>query len=249
MSMPSKWLSSMETIQANPVFAHMTWHSRWPSLRTTVWLFIAAVLVGTGGTAALLFVDPPLNTPSAQLAASVIVLSGLAVVLLSPPVAAVMTTIATVTDVQSEAYRLMQVSLLPKEEIVSGYLYAALYRLRLLWVLAFGLFPPLTAVVTIYSWSWDGPVSAAVNALIMWIIGMALGYALNRLAVCFGVWQSLRSRRIGPAVTTVMVILGSVEVLVCAACWFGYAGLYFCPAYILTLMIVFLAYLTDKIRR
>jgi hypothetical protein len=252
MSTLFKWLPSMETLQTNVVFARLTRHSRWPSPRTTMRLFVAALLVGTGGAVARLVVDPFLRTTAIR----VIALSGLAVVLLSPPVAALVTTITTVADMQSEAHRLTQVSLLSKEEIVSGYLYAALYRLRLLWVLVFGLLLPLVATFLIAGLLCDADligIPGALFVLAVWLTGAAMGGVFNWLAVCIGVWQSLRSRRLGPAVTTAMAILGSAEMLVFAACGSGVLlgpeGICYCPALILTLMVVFLAYLTDKMRR
>jgi hypothetical protein len=85
------------------------------------------------------------------------------------------------------------------------------------------------------------------------LIGVAIGGAFNWLAVCLGVWQSLRSRCLGPAVTTVMAVFGGVAMLVFAACgsgvWLGPDAICYGPALILALMIVFLAYLTDKMRR
>ncbi len=224
MSIPSIWLSSIEMIQANRVFARLTRHSRWPSPRTTVWLFVAALLVGIGSAVALLVVDPSLNTPLAQLITNVIALSGLAVALLSPPVAALVTVIATVTDVQSEAYELMRVSLLPREEIVSGYLYAALYRLRLLWVLALGLLPPPVAILLagdiLLDASTDGiPIMVVLAAPAVWLISVAVGVAVNWLAVCIAVWQALCWKRVGIASINTLAMLGVMGgLLSCASC-------------------------------
>jgi hypothetical protein len=217
MSMPSKWLPSMEAIRDNAVFVRLTRHSRWPSPRTTVWLFVAAFLVGTGDAAALLFIEPFLNT-IAQLVNRVIFLSGPAVVLLSSPVAALVTIIATVTDMRSEAYRLMRVSILPREEIVSGYIYAALYRLRLLWVLEFGLLTLPTLVVATY-WFWVRPTLTAIAALVTWAASIIAGIAVNWLAVCIAVWQSLCRKRVGTAIITTLALLSATGgLLSCASC-------------------------------
>jgi hypothetical protein len=218
MSMPSKWLPSVETIQANLVFARLTRHSRRPSPRTTMRLFVAAFLVGTGDAVALLATNLVFLTDIGE----VIVMSGLAVAFLSPPVAAVMTIVTTMADVQSEAYQLVRASLLPREEILLGYLYAALYRLRLLWVLALGLLPPLVAVllagdILLYT-SADGvPVTVVLAALAVWLVSVAAGFALNWLAVCIAVWQSLRWKRVELAIAAVIVLFAGIEVLGCVA--------------------------------
>jgi hypothetical protein len=214
MSMLPKWLPSVETIRDNVVLARVTRHSRWPSLRTTVWLFVAAFLVGTGGTVALLVVSPTLN--AAELLGYVFILGGQAVSFLSPPVAAVMAVIATVTDVRSEAYQLMRLSLLPREEIVSGYIYAALYRLRLLWVLAFGLLLPLVATLLTVSLLPEASLFGILEVLFVlaaWSTGAALGGVFNWLAVCIAVWQALRWKHVGLAIAVVIVLLGWTEVL------------------------------------
>jgi hypothetical protein len=216
MSTLFKWFPSMETLQTNVVFARLTRHSRWPSPRTTVWLFIAAFLMGMAGAAALLVTDLVFLTDIGE----VVALGSLAVALLSPPVAAVMTVITTVTDVQSEAYRLMRVSLLPKEEIVSGYLYAALYRLRLLWVLVFGLLLPLAAILLAASLLFDTGligIPGVLFVLAVWLTGAAMGCALNWLAVCIAVWQALRWKHVGPAIAAVIVLFAGIEVLGCVA--------------------------------
>ncbi len=226
MSMPSKWLPSMETIQDNIVFAHMTRHSRWPSLRTTVWLFIAAVLVGIGSAVALLVVGPTLPPAIAEPLDYVFTSIWLVVALLSPPVAALVTTITTVTDVQSEAYRLVRVSLLPREEIVSGHIYAALYRLRLLWVLVLGLFLLSTTVdVAFLTLPYQGyPVATSVLDLVAWFLGVVTGIAVNWLAVCFGVWQALRWKYVGRAVGAfvVMFVLGYPALVLVYRSMFNY---------------------------
>ncbi len=216
MSMPSKWLPSVETIQANLVFARLMWHSRWPSPRTAVRLFVTAFLVGVAGAVILLVTNLVFLTDIGE----VVVLGSLAVALLSPPVAALVTVITTVTDVQSEAYRLMRVSLLPKEEIVSGYLYAALYRLRLLWVLVFGLLLPLAAILLAASLLFDTGligIPGVLFVLAVWLTGAAMGCALNWLAVYIAVWQSLRWEQVGPAIAAVIVLFAGIEVLGCVA--------------------------------
>ncbi len=219
MSKPSKWLPSMEAIQTNAVFARLTRHSRWPSLRTTVRLFGAALLVGAGGAVALLVVGPTLTPATAELLGYVFILSGLAVVLLSPPVAALVTIITTVTDVQSEAYQLMRMSLLPKEEIVSGYIYAALYRLRLLWVLAFGLLSPPVVVILAGDILLDAhtggiPIMVVLAAPAIWSIGVMEGIAANWVAACIAVWQALRKKRIEIAIITTLALLSVTGLLI-----------------------------------
>jgi hypothetical protein len=196
-----------EKSQTHPLLARLARPGRWPSFQTTVRLFVAAFLVGVAGAVALLFVNPIFGTALEQLAARVIALSGLAVALLSPPVAVVVTVITTAADVRSEAYQLMRVSLLPKEEILSGYIYAALYRLRLLWVLAFGLLAPPTAVVTTAYWLWERPIFVAVVALAVWVNGTAMGLSANWLAVCIAVWQALRKKRIETTIITTLALL------------------------------------------
>jgi hypothetical protein len=225
MSMPFKWLPSVEAIRDNVVFFRLTRHSRWPSPRTTVWLFGVVFLVGTGGAAALLFVDPAFLTDIGELVGTVIVLGGLAVAFLSPPVAAVITVITTAADVQSEAYQLMRVSLLPREEIVLGYIYAALYRLRLLWVLAFGWsLLSIAVVIFLLGPPYQGdpvavPVLVVMVALLVWFISMVIGAAVNWLAVCIAVWQSLCRKRVGIAIIAALAVLwvtGGVPA--CASC-------------------------------
>jgi hypothetical protein len=225
MSMPPKWLPSVEAIRDNIVFVRLTRHSRWPSLQTTMRLFGVAFLVGMGGAVILLFTDPAFHTDIGELVGTVIVVSGLAVAFLSPPVVAVITVIATVTNMRSEVHRLMQVSPLPREEIVSGYIYAALYRLRLLWVLAFGLLPPpvavlLTGDILLDTYTGGIPIMVVLAAPVIWLIGVMEGVAVNWVAACIAVWQSLCRKRVGTAIITTLALLSATGgLLSCASCF------------------------------
>ncbi len=209
--------SQIAGIQDNAVFVRLTRHSRWPSLRTTVWLFVAALLLGVAGAAALLFVDPTTGTALEQLVGRMIALSGSAVALLGLPVGALITVITTATDVHGEAYQLVRASLLSKKEIVSGYIFAALYRLRLLWVLAFGLLALPTVVATTTYWLRERPIFVAVAALAFWVNGMVAGLSANWLAVCIAVRQAMCREHIEIAIITTLALLSVVGPLMSLA--------------------------------
>jgi hypothetical protein len=99
---------------------------------------------------------------------------------------------------------------------VSGYIYAALYRLRLLWVLAFGLLLPLVATLLTVSLLPEASLFGILEVLFVlaaWSTGAALGGVFNWLAVCIAVWQALRWKHVGLAIAAVIVLLGWTEVL------------------------------------
>src|SRR5574341_1185494 len=193
----------------NPVFQHLTRREGWPSVREAGMLL--AILSGGGClgiyVVALLMVDAFFRySIPISLVVFPLPLVGIILALISPFASAMVTVIGTVRDANSDMLRVLRLTRLTPREIVFGYLWVALYRLRLLWVLCYGLLPPLWGAIMVMSVPLS-PYGSPTDMLeyagpALWIVfcGAVLGTGLNWLAVCAGVSAALRWRSIGAAV-------------------------------------------------
>lgn len=133
-------------MEQNPIYARLVRHSGWPSLQSTVVLYVLLVVISL--VAVWVGLNYPYRTTiflgtSAWRVAPAVLFVCLGVVLFVPPLAGAITAAATAQDVQGDAYRIMLLSDLSAEQIVQGYLWAALYRLRVVWAVAFTPLPLL----------------------------------------------------------------------------------------------------------
>jgi len=152
-----------------------------------------------------------------------IALSSLAVV---PPIVGFAAALQTSRDVQSEAHDLLRLTSLTKMQIVQGYLYAGLHRMRLLLSLTIGIAPALIdrflcgfLKLTIWSSIAPGPyhltsLDIIGRLVIVTVVGIGL-LALNPLVAALGVALSLWWRKMVPAIlsTSTIMLLGTLSVI------------------------------------
>jgi hypothetical protein len=105
-----------------------------------------------------------------------------------------------------DAFQALRLTDLPRRKIVFGYLLIALNRLRLLWVLTFGM---LFILMLLLAKNFD----YFRDALIISLPGGAMGASLNWLAICTGVWSSIRWRERWSALVITLTIIGVVLVV------------------------------------
>jgi hypothetical protein len=211
----------------NPIYRHLTRNRRWPSAS-------AAVLIGLGSTfvcstliCMLSFLPENSRTSIpilyadlsfGQLIFFLIILGSLLLALVSPAISGVITAITTANAADEEIFVLIQLTRVRPRTIVSGYLLAALFRLRWLWILCYGLLLPLFAAIVLLLTQSSGPLDAAETlvegwsdgtSIFFWIVfcGAALGTGLNWMTVTGGVWVGLAFKKLAPALGLVLGII------------------------------------------
>src|SRR5579859_3698426 len=120
-------------IQTNPVFAHLTRHSSWPSLKLTI-----ALALGLGFVNWCMIV----YAQGTILDAMILPLT-YSCWLLAPPIAALITVSATRRYLRSDAYRVLCLTPPASGVITRGLILSALYRVRILLVIMIVLIPGL----------------------------------------------------------------------------------------------------------
>lgn len=196
---------------SNPIYDHLTRHRRPPSVRLTVLIFGAASLVLTVTDLNLVaqgWGSSALNIGITALPLITMFLS-LIVFLLSPFLAATLSAIYTVNAVSDEAFVLLRLSGVPPKRMVRGFLFAAVFRLRLLWGVCYGLLLPLLASFSI-DWSmsaltrpsqrFDYFIDYILPVILIVVIGALLGTVMNALAVALAVRSGLRSRSLATTI-------------------------------------------------
>ncbi len=185
----------------NLLFDHLT-RRRWPSESQAAALLL--ILVFGGSSCVAISVAALKEMPSINFALPLIAvaLTSLLIALVSPFISAAVTAIGTVQMASDETLMMLKLTDLPPEAIVQGMLMAALYRLRLLWVLCYGLLVPLW--VMLYSVLAEPFSLGDESAIAFWIVLCAalLGTGANWLAVSSAVAAGLAWRKVGPAVGT-----------------------------------------------
>lgn len=202
----------------NPVYDHLTRRRKWPSVRMAVILGIALTIIGT--LAVTIGWRPPAPTPAphsggmtspSSAPAQFMILLSLMVALSSPFISAALAALTTTRFAEGEAFTMLKLTNILPRKIIGGVLSAALFRLRLLWVICFGLLIPLLAALTIMSLEmrqifaqFDGgtapPITAAdirsaLGGVIPVVIGgWVVGMVFNWLAICLGISTGLRRR-------------------------------------------------------
>jgi hypothetical protein len=136
------------------LYARLTGRAARPSLQRIVRLAFAC-----GVSSLAISTWAFLNLPTTLAVAQVAAMAGLAVLFLTlaaPVLSALSAAIITGRDVNSEGFVLIRATAVTDRDIVAGYVYAALYRARLLIACAVGLFP----VVVISLWQLMTQVTA-----------------------------------------------------------------------------------------
>lgn len=221
--------NAIRSIATNPIFVRLT--RRGISLRVTVrianvsLLFSALVGIGIGagfsGTAA-----------GVEMYTLIAFVLSIPVAFYAPMVAAFAATIAS-ADVQSEDYTMLKLTLITPQRIVNGYVFSALYRLRVLHAVVIGL-----SLLGFFQWvgmgltghlgaqpamAFSAGANMALSAIaILRIVGRGL------FAAALGVALSLLWRRRGLAIiasaTVIIVIQGLnyvISILITYSVLFG----------------------------
>jgi hypothetical protein len=201
----------------NPVYEHLTRNRRPPSVLWTViicgilsCIFTLLLLVEWYAMVANRF-NPGLPT-----AWIIIVFSSL-VVVFSPSLAAIVTTINTTAVAGNADFVLLKLTGLEPATVVRGHLLASLYWLRIQWAIGFGLLPIVFAA-NIHILASD-LIRTDLTALEIWwdvlptslgivLGGLIIGLSLNWLAICSAIWCSVyNTNRVLAIAVTLMISL------------------------------------------
>ncbi len=124
----------------NPVAARLTPRGTWPSARVALWL---ALGLGLAGLAISTLETLRMRSEELGSFSVILLLMGLLVTILTPPIVAGVAVVLTSRDLHSGTYELMHVTTLSETTLVQGYVFAALHRVRFLLALVVGLMPAL----------------------------------------------------------------------------------------------------------
>lgn len=231
--------------QPNPVYEHLTRRRRWPSVRMAVILWISLSWLGAIVPAAIWQLVAGTNTalgsgsitPTGFISVPILLVS-LVAAISSPIISAAVTAVGTARFANDEAIALLKLTRITPGTIVWGYLRAALFRLRLLWAVCFGLLIPSVAAATLvgletmqatFRLAGGGPQSASLldalftaglSAIPIGCVAL-ISITLNWLAVCVGVWSGLRTaipaHAIALALSGILIALLPIPVSLLAA--------------------------------
>ncbi len=133
---------TLATFTHNPIVRRINRQSQWPSPRLSFWLAFGLGLITLGFSVWAL-----LHVPEIYL--QWILLGGWSIVLAGPVLIAPITTLMTQRDLRSDQFQLLYLTSLSDETLATGYMLAALARLRLLIAVGVG-FMPMVTVGTVY---------------------------------------------------------------------------------------------------
>ena len=222
MSAGAEAVIAKRTRQPNPVYEQLTRRRKWPSVRVAVMLCIALSVAGAIGVSigwrphAPGVPAPGLSSTSYPAVATTIL--SLITVIIAPFFCAALTAVIASRFANDEAFTMLKLTNVSPGTVIRGLLMAALFRLRLVWAICFGLLIPLVAAWTIIAIEIqqvfaqiDGGVappitradilSALGGAAQIVLIGAAVGIILNWLAICIGIWVGLRWHKPSTALT------------------------------------------------
>lgn len=225
----------LQSLRANPVYVHLTRGAKWPSGRAAWLLFVGIAVIGSAIALAATLLDPDMSNVVGFIVAAIFTFGGLLVALLSAPTAGLLAALVTARAARSESHDLLRITALDARTLVRGYLLVALFRLRVLWIVTFGLLLPvlfatahaLSAIDMTVPFASDCYDCPPPTLQVVWpsnllaaaqtVGGAALsGIAFNWLGVCAGVWMALQFRRSGPAIGATMGIVLALGLLVAA---------------------------------
>ncbi len=223
----------------NPVYLRLTRHAGWPSPREAI-----RVGIGLAAVASLLViasvVGRPLIGSLLSAAPSLVVLAMGVLVVFTPPLAMMITALATGQDARKEDFNLLLISQVRSKQIVEAHIRASAYRLRLLWAIALGLaLPAWLSLATIFATRLalnrcQPPYCVPVFG--SWLFGLLLGllalgaaavvsYMIYQLAIAAGVWLGLRWLGAAPMVAGGILALYFMLPILAAVALMGLFGL------------------------
>jgi hypothetical protein len=129
----------IEQVKNNPLVMRAVRYGGLPSLAGTLWLAIGLALLSLATSLAIFLQNPWRVNP---VSLGLVVVAG-AATLASPAITASTAAILTGRQSGSEEGQLLRLSSLPDAALVLGYMFAALYRLRLVLAVIVGLAPGL----------------------------------------------------------------------------------------------------------
>jgi hypothetical protein len=209
----------------NPIYRHLTRHRRWPSERTSVLLCLAFTLIAiivlyllSESRRTLSHFGPFVTSFRDGMLFSTIIII-IAFINLPPLISAIITAITTASAADEEMFTLVRLTKVKPRVMVTGYLYAALFRLRWLWIVCFGSIVPLFLSLLMGTLKGN-PLKALIafvesfsseGYFVLWVVFTVVVFATgsNILSVCVNLWAGLHFRRIGPS-AGVSVITGVV---------------------------------------
>jgi hypothetical protein len=207
-----------DEVRRNPVFNRLTDPDRILTVVTAVTAAVLFTVLCTLSTFVLTFLSlygSPTDTISFAVAAI-----SLAVFLLSPFLSWILTLIGTRRNPLIDTQSLLLITGLSNERIVQGYLYAAIYRLRWVWVMSVILPLPLWLTLTKYRMFLNcarfGPNCSPGMREIIWagyivISTILLWYMMNRLAIHLALYTALSYNGVLAISIGGLILLGNMQ--------------------------------------
>jgi len=238
--LPLARISAKQRPESNPVFAHLTRRRTWLTLRTGLILCFALTLIGT--LAVTVAWRPSVRLPGrfspGSHPAAVMIIAGITTLIIAPFISAAVATAGTSRFAGDEMFTMLKLTSVSPHAVMRGLLWAALFRLRLLWVICFGLLIPLLAAWTIVGIELNRPyaeyygafapptttadfLATAGHAGQIILLGGVLGIILNWLALCVGIHNGLRWWKPAPslALSLIGVLISIIMLMLCE--WVG----------------------------
>ena len=206
--------------QSNPLVVRLTGKRSWPSLRAACWLAFGLGLIGLALTSAVLLNARDAIGPLTFLPFSLIAFSAFV-----PPIVALIAATLTVRDTHSESYELLTATDISDTAIVQGYVFAALYKLRLLLAMTMGAIPAIVvsvfdlvmrdraALCPFHVSSGSACEPPPVTLGLVWLMIVIGLWGLNGAAAALGVNWALRWQSEGAAVTFATVVMFMLSLL------------------------------------
>ncbi len=189
----------IKSLKNNPILAYQMRNAEWPPPLTT-WLIAAALsIVGLGLPPFIWYKSFPLY--------AIFILENIlfqieVVLLFVGPLLTIVA--ATVQAADTEAYQMIHLSEFSEIEIVRGYAASALFRLRLLWMVAGGI--QLSMAMTLALEIMDSLFDLFL--VLSYVLLYALVFiAWNYLAVGLGIWMAFWQKRIDKALVRAIPLL------------------------------------------
>lgn len=203
----------------NPLYERLTRHLRWPSVRASFWIAFVGGLVMLVLMSRVFFQQGlPQASGLASVPGTILMAASMAVMLLAPLIVAPVSGVMVGRDAATEDYQMMRLTLIQPPDVVRGYFWAVLARLRVLLILVVGLMPAFVVTLLIMFMRVEmvfanimcsGPPASCANPQLMAehvasnLIALALATAyaweLPFMAAALGVLAGLSLRKPGPA--------------------------------------------------
>jgi len=220
--------SMIHNMAINPLFERLTRRATWPDVRTLAVVIVTVCVSGLALIVSAVLADPlARHSPVGVPLPNVILVTNAVIRILSLPVLAVLIISPVVRAIEHGEFGLIQISRLTNNEIVDGFVSAALYRMRIMWAVMVGLIlPTFTTIMyqsvhdirrvflcdtNTLSCLTNGRIDVMAMQLFVTVFVLAvdtLVYTGWVLLVSYGsVWVALRLRAIGAASGTLLIPL------------------------------------------